>query len=74
MHRASVLSGNTAVVVKKTSFCNASASKHAKCVVKDKSISVPGPKLLHTTDFTLVAAFVFAGIIEKKSKQSKTKQ
>lgn len=42
---------------------NASASKHADCVVKDKSISVPGPKLLHTTVFTLVAAFVFASVI-----------
>jgi len=62
VHHANVLSGNTAVVVKKTS-CNASASKHADCVVKDNSISVPGPKLLHTTDFTLVAALVFASVI-----------
>lgn len=46
--------------------CNASASKHAECVVKDNSISVPGPKLLHTADFTdfaLVAALVFATVI-----------
>lgn len=54
--------------------CNASASKHANCVVKDNSISVPGPKLLHTTDFTLVAALVFTRIIwGKEKKKNKTK-
>lgn len=56
---------------RKRPSCNASASEHADCVVKDNSISVRGPKLLHTadfTDFTLVAALVCATIIQEKNK------